>query len=196
MAIKSLKTGAYSRSMLVGNPYNIPGAYDSISTLTVGAGGTAYVEFTAIPQTYSHLEIRGIARTTFSATQSALGLQMNGDTAGNYSIHGMYTDGGTGIGAYGLANYAFGPSSVIAGNTATANSFGILICTILDYKETTKFKTGLVLSSANSGSSGQTRFSSGVWRSTSAISSIKIYDPNGGNLQQYSTFSLYGIKAA
>jgi hypothetical protein len=39
-------------------------SYESIATVTVGSGGSAAnVEFTSIPATYTHLQIRGIART-------------------------------------------------------------------------------------------------------------------------------------
>ena len=45
------------------------GDYESIATVSVGAGGTSAVEFTTIAGTYSHLQIRGIAKggeATFS----------------------------------------------------------------------------------------------------------------------------------
>ena len=39
------------------------GSYESIQTVTVGLGGAANVEFTSIPATYTHLQIRGISKT-------------------------------------------------------------------------------------------------------------------------------------
>jgi hypothetical protein len=39
-------------------------SYESIATVTVGGGGSATIDFTSIPATYTHLQIRGIARST------------------------------------------------------------------------------------------------------------------------------------
>ena len=66
MAIRSLKSGTFSRSGMVGNPVIMPGSYDSIATATVGSSGI--VEFTSIPSTYTHLQIRAITRNSSGST--------------------------------------------------------------------------------------------------------------------------------
>ena len=38
------------------------GSYFLIQRVTVGGGGSSYVEFTNIPQTYTHLQVRGITQ--------------------------------------------------------------------------------------------------------------------------------------
>jgi len=43
--------------------FGVPNSYESIASVTVGSGGAANVEFTSIPATYTHLQIRGIARS-------------------------------------------------------------------------------------------------------------------------------------
>ena len=48
--------------------YSITGSYESIATVTVGSGGSSYIEFTSIPGTYTHLQIRGILRNTGSSS--------------------------------------------------------------------------------------------------------------------------------
>ena len=68
----------------------VPNSYESIETVTVGSGGSATVSFTSIPATYTHLQIRGIART---ATNVSLGLQFNSDTGSNYSRHFLNGNG-------------------------------------------------------------------------------------------------------
>jgi hypothetical protein len=40
------------------------GDFESIATVTVGGGGAATVEFTSIPATYTHLQLRYIAQKT------------------------------------------------------------------------------------------------------------------------------------
>jgi hypothetical protein len=39
------------------------GDYESIATVSVGGGGAADVEFTSIPGTYTHLQIRALSIT-------------------------------------------------------------------------------------------------------------------------------------
>ena len=68
MAIRSLKTGSFSRSTQVGNSIILPGDYESIATVTVGAGGSSSVTFSSIPSTYTHLQIRFTAQCSNSAT--------------------------------------------------------------------------------------------------------------------------------
>jgi hypothetical protein len=70
---------------------------------------------------------------------------------------------------------------------------------LLDYQNTNKFKTirNLQGFDANGDGSGARyyaiRFFSGLWQSTSAITSITITAPNG-NWATGSSFALYGIK--
>ena len=42
------------------------GSFSSIATVTVGSGGSSTVSFISIPQTYKHLQLRGIAKGTTS----------------------------------------------------------------------------------------------------------------------------------
>ena len=79
--------------------------------------------------------------------------------------------------------------------SATANAFGVTIIDILDYANTNKYKTfrSLVGSDTND-TNGAVGLASGSWRSTSAITSITLSNNVSGNLAQYSSFALYGIK--
>ena len=47
-----------------GKQYSTPvlNSYESIATVTVGAGGTSTITFSSIPTGYTHLQIRGIAQ--------------------------------------------------------------------------------------------------------------------------------------
>ena len=70
------------------------------------------------------------------------------------------------------------------------------IVDVLDYANTNKFKTIRNLEGFDvNGSGGLVALTSGLYRSTSAITSIKL-TPNAGNYAQYSHFALYGIKGA
>ena len=70
------------------------------------------------------------------------------------------------------------------------------LCDILDYKSTSKFKTTRSLGGFDNNGSGIVHFTSGLWRSTNAVSSIKLYPQQGGIFAQYTSIALYGIKGA
>jgi hypothetical protein len=69
-----------------------------------------------------------------------------------------------------------------------------MICDVLDYANTNKFKTLRSLTGNDRNGSGSIWLDSGLWRSTSAITSIKF--TTGTAFAQYSQFALYGIKGA
>ena len=170
-------------------------AYESIATSIVGSGGTSYIEFTSIPSTYKHLQIRGIGRSTNTTNTTAysaeLLIQFNGDTAGNYNAHAIEANGSS-----VSAQYQTSMTFVNLGGPftpQTANAFGTSVIDILDYTNTNKFKTVRALGGQDLNGYGTMMFCSGLWRSTSAITSIKMVS-GGTGWAQYSSFALYGIK--
>lgn len=190
MAVISIKNKTKSGSLLVGNaPYDPP-MFDSIATVTVGSGGAASITFSSIPQTYTHLQIRGISN---SGDASYIAAQFNGDTGTNYSNHAIYGDNGGTLVAQ--ANTTTSNVQIARSNYVAGSMFGAGICDILDYTNTNKYKTTRALAGndSNGTAGGVIFFSSGNWRSTSAITSISIF-PTSGNFRQYSSFALYGIK--
>jgi hypothetical protein len=168
------------------------GAYDSIATTTVGSGGVADITFSSIPSTYTHLQIRCLVRSTGAGANMLM--QLNSDTGSNYAWHALY-----GEGTAAAAAATTSTTSTIMGwapqSGSTANAFGGSVIDILDYSNTNKYKTTRSLNGADLNGGGVIQLTSGLWMSTSAVTSIKIY-MNTGNLAQYSSFALYGIKAA
>lgn len=169
-----------------------------ISTITVGSAGASSITFSSIPSTYTHLQIRGIARTNRSAYFLDFGkLTFNSDSSSVYTTHQFYADGSSTY-AYADVNIAYAVINRFTADASPtpANVFGACIVDILDYKDTNKFKTIRNLGGADTNGAGEVGLYSGLWRSTSAISSITIA-PGGGTLfNQYSSFALYGIKGA
>ena len=81
------------------------------------------------------------------------------------------------------------------GSSSSANVFGIIICDILDYTNTNKFKTSRAISGSDRNTTPSYAFMpSGNWRSTSAITSIRLISEGAASFVQYSSFALYGIK--
>lgn len=167
---------------LFGTP-GVANSYESIETYTVGAGGQSTISFTSIPSTYKHLQIR---YSGFVANDAFI--RFNGDTGTNYSRHSLYGNGASAA-AYGAAN------ETAMGFTYTASSTnpGAVICDVLDYANTNKYKTIKVLNGDDQNGSGIIMLASGNWRNTAAITSITIFE-DSGVFGQYSSFALYGIK--
>ena len=176
------------------------GNFKSISTISVGAGGASSISFTSIPSTYKHLQVRLIARNNDTSIYgSGLKATFNSDTGANYSYHIMRGDGGGGtVGAYsGASQTSMLLSYDSAADGEMANMFGAGVIEIFDYQNTNKNKTvRSFIGRDNNGNGGQggISFNSGLWMSTSNITTINII-PNGGTaFMQYSHFALYGIE--
>lgn len=169
--------------------------YESIATVTVGASAVASIDFTSIVGTYTHLQIRGIARTANAVTYGGLRLQLgNGsiDTGTTYNTHDLYGDGST-VTASNTTNSANIYGGTITSASLGASMFGVAVVDILDYSNTNKYKTVRTLNGADGNGSGYVGIMSGAWRNTAAINTIKLF-ATSGNFVQYSSFALYGIK--
>lgn len=173
------------------------GDFDSLATVSVGAGGTAAVTFSSIPSTYKHLQIRFIIKDTDTTTnvQIPVNIRMNSDsTTSNYALHRMYGDG-TSVTTNAYTNTYSYVRAWMASVSNVSNTFGTGIVDILDYSNTNKYKTVRSISGTATNASGAVALSSGLWMSTNAIDTLYIYSDNG-NLAQYSHIALYGIKVA
>jgi hypothetical protein len=82
------------------------------------------------------------------------------------------------------------------GSSSSANVYGINIVDILDYANTSKYKTVRNLLGQDNNGSGIVQLTSGLWSNTAAITSIALVaDPTYiTNWTTASRFSLYGIK--
>jgi hypothetical protein len=170
----------------------VTGSYESIQTVTVGSGGAASVTFSSIPSTYTHLQIRGIARGTVVSTETALRNRFNGDSGSNYTRHDLRGNGTTATSAAATSADAMNYGDVSAASS-NANVFGVFVGDVLDYANTNKYKTIRSLNGFDNNGDGQVGIKSGFWRNTAAVTEILIF-PASGDFTQYSTFALYGIK--
>ena len=171
------------------------GDFESIATITVGAGGASSIEFTSIPGTYQHLQVRVVARSTASDTNNDMRMQVNSDTGSNYAYH-LLDGNGSSASAFGLASQS-NPTVIYRAMTAanaTASVFGASIIEILDYASTSKTKTARGLGGHDRNGAGVISLNSVLWNSTSAITSIKL-TTSASNFAQHSTAALYGIRS-
>jgi hypothetical protein len=130
--------------------------------------------------------------TRTAAGGNSLRLRFNSDTGANYSNHEVYGDGSS-AGAYAEASVTSGFADYLAPSTASANVFGVAVIDVLDYQNTNKYKTVRTLSGYDNNGSGAVALNSNAWRSTSAVDTVLLYF-GSGNVTQYSSFALYGIK--
>ena len=182
-------------------------SYESIATVTGNTSNS--FTFTSIPQTFTHLQIRTMSRVslgsyTFSAYSMGFG---NGsiDTGSNYSNHRFYTSGNNTVYSDGGGSDSSAYAPFWTANNAIANNTAVSIVDILDYSKTNKYKTFKLLTgfdNNNSGDSGFTanaaaaiQFTSGNWRSNSAIDTIR-FTIGGAALNSIQSVALYGIKGA
>ena len=64
----------------IASSFEVAGDFESISTVSVGSGGAANVEFTSIPATYTHLQIRSLAQTNRSSIgRDIVNININND---------------------------------------------------------------------------------------------------------------------
>jgi hypothetical protein len=165
-------------------------SYESIATAT---GGSGFFEFTNIPQTYAHLQIRGIANNGESSGWNNQQLRINSDAGSTYAFHIMYASAGTAS----AANYSSTTSvnDVFRVPPTSSSSYSGFTIDIVDYSKTNKFKVLRCLNGGANNSNGWIQLTSGLWRSNDAVTSIRI-NSSVGNFGSNSSCALYGIKAA
>lgn len=185
--------GTYQRynDFLAGNPaVNLDkGSMYPLGVFTL-ASSQATVEFTNIPQTYTHLQLR----TNFlcSATNNPH-IRVGGssiDTGSNYSWHHLYGDGSS-----ALNNGSGGQSFVYCGYSQNSSNPNVSVIDILDYRNVNKNKTMRILAGQDNNGGGEVALWSGSWyNSSTAIQSIRFSAPSG-NFNANSSFALYGVQA-
>lgn len=187
---------ALSNSGLAGDKYynamTVNNYMEPIATQLLGSS-TATVTFDNIPRGYTHLQVRGIARSTQANTGlDNLWMRINSDSGTNYARHHVMGDGAT-ASAAAATSIAQAVVGDIARNNNTANIFGAFVIDILDYTNQNKYKTIRAISGGDLNGSGEIRLRSSLWMNTSPITSLTFLSENE-SLVQYSRFSLYGLR--
>ena len=172
-------------------------AYFPISTTTLAASA-ASITFSSIPQTYTHLQIRGILRSDKSAdTNADLYLYLNNDaSAANYTRHYLRGNGTSAL-ALGSAASAAPVAGEAPATSSPAGVFGATIIDILDYTNVNKYKNVRTLhgDEQNAGTTQSNIYlTSSLWMNANAITSLTFNLQAATNFTQYSSFTLYGIK--
>jgi hypothetical protein len=182
-------------------------AYESIATYVVSSP-QASITLGSIPQTYKHLQVRLIGRTSRADyTIEDINLQMNGDTgSSSYTWHRMYSNpsvptGGTATTAASAGASYINSIAIVSTATTTTGMVGGGIIDILDYTNTNKYKTIKSINGVDNNQeangfavSGFSELMSGNWMNTAAVTSLTFTPTTGSNIIAPTHIALYGIK--
>jgi hypothetical protein len=157
-----------------------------ISTVTVGSGGAATIDFVGIPQIYTDLVVKLSGRSSYSgAGNPSLYIKPNGSAAsGERRVYGN--------GSTATSNTNLG-GDWITSSAMTANTFSNSELYFPNYANTTTYKSFSVDNvMENNATQSQASLMAGIVNSNSAITSLSF--ATDGNFTQYSTATLYGIR--
>jgi hypothetical protein len=159
--------------------------YEKIATTTLGSAAST-ITFSSISSAYTDLRL---VLTGSFTTADRTTITFNSDTATNYSFTRLWGDGsGANSGrqtSYG--NIYVGATSRTVMTLATVDIFS--------YAGST-FKTALITQASDNNGSGDVWNAVGLWRSTSAISSIQLGSLGSNTYATGTTATLYGILKA
>ena len=166
--------------------------YTLISTLTVGAGGAATIDFTSIPATYTDLCLVVSGRdSTYSSATSTVYVIFNNDSSASYKDLWLFNNSGTAGSTKDLAAAVLLLANQ-PGTSATANTFSNALMYIPNYTNSNYKSVSVDNAMENNSTSVYETLLAGLWSNTSAINRITL--SCDGAFAQYSSASLYGIK--
>jgi hypothetical protein len=154
-----------------------------IAAVSVGSGGTAAMDFTSIPSTYTDLCIKISTRDSDwvvlfkfnndATSQTMRELVGTGNSAASTSPSTLriFTSGSA-------TTQDFGNSEIYIPNYTSSNFKSVMADGVGEVNAATAYM-GL---------------GAGLWSNTAAINRVTITANAGGNIPQYSTATLYGIK--
>lgn len=146
-----------------------------------------------IPQNFTHLQLRIVHRANGAGNYGYTNIGANNDAYGTtYAQHAMYGDG-VNLGREGNFNIGGVAGLYCPAASNTANTFAHTIVDILDYRDTTKWKTFKNFHAADYNSTsinGYIGINSGVWKNTAAITALNIFN---NNFEIGTTVDLYGF---
>lgn len=162
-----------------------------IASVTVGSGGTAQIDLTSIPGTYTDLLVLASVRSEYPTTTAAINVRLNGQVAGVYSGRSLYGNGSSASTTSHTNSYALDPSIYIPGSSSTSNTYGNVLIYLPNYANGANKKLYADIAGENNTTAAYCGIYAGSWNNTAAITQINLL--TNGDFEQYSTVYLYGI---
>lgn len=159
-----------------------------VSTVTVGAGGAASIEFTGIAGTGKDLLVLLSGRTT-DANVGTLQIRLN-NNSGNYAVKYIEGYGNTQESSQITSDYLYRART--PGSNDTSNTFGNLSMYVSNYTSSATKSISIDNVTENNATGARQQIMAANSALTSAVTSIQLAFITG-NFVQYSTASLYII---
>jgi hypothetical protein len=165
-----------------------------ISTITVGSGGAASIDFTSIPATYTDLKVVVSGRTDRASTYDFYKMKFNSSATG-YTERSLNGNGSAAASETNNATtYGFNYSIVAASSTASV--FANTEIYIPNYASANYKSYSTDSVAEDNATAAYAAFTAGLWSNTAAITSISLESANSATIVQYSSATLYGIKSS
>jgi hypothetical protein len=163
----------------------------SSNVLTASA---ASVTFSSIPATYTDLVLRVSARDDSATVQQQFLLRLNGDTSSLYSI--TYLEGNGSAASSGNQAASYIGRTPVVGASATSNTFNNAEFYIPSYTAAQNKPISVFGASETNATAAQIDAIAGLYRSSTAISSLTALCAGAAQFVSGSSFYLYGISNA
>jgi hypothetical protein len=169
------------------------GAMTQLYDSTLGASAASF-DVTGISAAYNHLRVVLSGRGDAVSNRVGVGLQMNGDTGGNYLEEEMDALNNVVSTGSSISTTSWNAGFLVAAS-GSAGRPGVMTIDIPNYAGTTFQKLGLAYSYAASdltNANNESTLSPGGWLSTAAINRIK-FIPSAGNFIAGTRLTIYGL---
>lgn len=194
-------TGALTTPGAKGAFSNFSESFESIATVTISSATSGNqvntIAFNSIPQTFKHLQLRGIARDTWTASGVGEFYIYPNSSTGVYTDHWIFGDGGGNVPTASVltarSDGAFMGAMIRGGVSSYPNTFASFVIDIVDYSESNKFKSLKSMAGSDYNGGGGAIFQTATLLQQAPITSLNI-TANGYGFARYSHFALYGIK--
>ena len=170
--------------------------YTLISS-NVLASSAASITFSSIPATYTDLVVRVSTRSSVASTQSNLAIELNSDSSALYSATFLFMTGQTPYSQQWTGDTYARTYGNTVGSTAGSNIFSNFELYLPSYIASQNKTFGTFgATENNSANDNSITATANLYRSTTAISSLRFFNNDSSNFVSGSSFYLYGISNA
>lgn len=168
--------------------------YTAIATVTVSSATAASIDFANIPGTYTDLAVLFSGRTDQANVYGTMTMRLNASTSSYSGLELV----GTGSTVENTSRNTFQSGMYIlntCGDSSTASTFGSHFIYIPNFAGSNNKPVVIDAVTENNATEAYAGVLAGLWSNTAAITQITFYANTGNNFKQYTTATLYGIKA-
>jgi hypothetical protein len=163
--------------------------YSKLADITVVVSGAASIDFTNIPQNYTDLILKFSLRDNFASVSVNCGIKVNG-SASNLAGRVIFGTGST-------ANSTTVTDSIAytVGTSGTASTFSSSEVYIPNYTSGINKSMSAESVAESNATTVYMQMVAELWSNVTTVSQLTLYPINASLFTQYSTATLYGVKA-